>query len=234
MYTCSDSKDCSSANDQKFEKALERLKSIRDGLKGGSRLRGRLDKIITAYGEKNKGGPAIRFGERNLNGEKVILNGGNVHPRFSSNGEGKSVTYTQTVTFNLQTDELDVGVVGHEGQHVSDNADVMSATTWTRRGGFKTNEDLNLTYFQQEDRCLETQLELYRIVNPGASWIEPSGSREIPMYLESWEAVDISNASARPQFVQERMAVGRWRFLKEQYNVTLKNQGERFIKTKRR
>lgn len=206
--------DATDEQKKRFREAFEQLKKVRDSLSEKSKDRQRLNKIIDAYGEEGKGGPKIAFSA------DVGPNRGETGYTYSGR-EGRNVNYTITVRFNDSSD-ISAGLVTHEGQHVSDFQDALSATT-VRNGLFRTPAGLNRSKFEMEDRAFEVQQIVHRKLGVGLRTSD--GNRNFDLYKTSWEIIDGDSVPS----VRAQMLLSRWEYLREgqQYRLTPREPGDR-------
>jgi hypothetical protein len=212
--------DATAEQKKRFREAFDKLKKVRDSLSEKSKDRQKLDKIITAYGEEGKGGPKIAFSA------DVASDHGQTAYTYRG-AEGKNVEYAITVTFNDSSD-IHVGLAAHEGQHVSDFKDALSATM-LRNGLFRTPAGLNRSRFDREDRAYEIQQIVHRELGVGLT--SSDGNRNFDLYKTSWEIIDGEVPSVRAQ-----MLLSRWEYLREgqQYRLTPREPGDRIIRPRPR
>jgi len=116
MYVCADdAKDaeehCTSADDQKFVKALDAMRGNKNMMKG------KTGRALSAYGKLGDAGVTIAAGG----------SGGDTKSYVQGDGSGKyqAVSFV-TIDVNAKGSVLDAAV-GHEGSHVADAQDVVAS-----------------------------------------------------------------------------------------------------------
>jgi RHS repeat-associated protein len=140
MYTCSDSKDCSSDRDKKFEASL-------NGLRGKD---GDVGRAAAAYGAANKdNGVTVGFADLSTKGEN-----GNTVSTIGTDADG-NLRANSAVTINTKISGDDfTATIGHEGSHAADAQDVVkSGISGGLLGGEAIHAGMNITPYQSEQRA---------------------------------------------------------------------------------
>lgn len=137
LYMCKDSKDCSSAADVKFEKALDALRNSSDS---------DVARAAAAYGGVNSdNGVKVGFADLSTKGE----NGSTVSTVGYSNGELRA---NSDVTINSKINgDSYAAAIGHEGSHAADAQDVV-------KSGLTQDSEhiyagMDITHYQSEVRA---------------------------------------------------------------------------------
>jgi RHS repeat-associated protein len=140
MYTCSDSKDCSSDRDKKFEVSLASLRG-KDGDVG---------RAAGAYGDRNKdNGVTVGFADLSTKGEN-----GKTVSTIGTDADG-NLRANSAVTINTKISGDDfTATIGHEGSHAADAQDVVkSGITGGLIAGQEIHAGMNITPYQSEQRA---------------------------------------------------------------------------------
>jgi RHS repeat-associated protein len=124
MYTCSDSKNCSSDADKRFEQqrqaAIKKLADIEKRYGTNSKEYTDAARAVNAYGDPNKdNGVIVNFGSLAAGTQ------GTTSPNFPTTGNN-SVTVTIDLNQNKKDGDL-LLTIAHEGSHVQDNLDYQTA-----------------------------------------------------------------------------------------------------------
>ena len=138
MYVCKDSLDCSSKQDQAFEKTLSSLRNSKDA---------DVARAAGAYGAANSDN-GVSVGFANLSG--AGKNGDTVST-IGAHEDG-SLYAKSDVTINSKASGTDYSVaVGHEGSHIADAQDVVKSGVTEDGSGIHAGQ--NITPYQSEQRA---------------------------------------------------------------------------------
>ena len=140
MYVCKDSADCSSKQDQKFEKSLAGLRNSKNA---------DVARAAGAYGSANdKNGVTVGFADMNKKGED-----GSTTSKLGSLDGGNTPAAISDVTINSKSSGASLdAAIGHEGSHVADAQDVVkSGITADAAGNVVAGTDI--TRYQSEQRA---------------------------------------------------------------------------------
>jgi RHS repeat-associated protein len=138
LYTCTDSKDCSSKKDQALEKTLAGLRNS----KNADVARG-----ANAYGAANSDN-GVSVGFKDLSGSGK---GGDTVSTVGTDADG-NLRANSAITINSKDSGTDFTAdVGHEGSHAADAQDVVKSGL---ENGDKTiHAGMNITPYQSEQRA---------------------------------------------------------------------------------
>ena len=160
MYTCTDSKDCSSKKDQALEKSLAGLRNSKDA---------DVARAANAYGAQNKdNGVSVGFADLSKSGE-----GGNTVSTIGVAADG-SLRANSAITLNSKDGGADFTAdVGHEGSHAADAQDaVKSGLT---EDGQAIHAGMNITPYQSEQRACGVTNSILNSANESRNYVCGSG-----------------------------------------------------------
>ena len=160
LYTCTDSKDCSSKKDQALEKTLAGLRNSKDA---------HVARAANAYGAQNKdNGVSVGFADLSKSGE-----GGITVSTIGVNADG-SLRANSAITLNSKDGGTDFTVdVGHEGSHAADAQDVVKSGL--TEDGQAIHAGMNITPYQSEQRAYGVTNSILNSGNESRPYVCGSG-----------------------------------------------------------
>ncbi len=160
MYTCTDSKDCSSKKDQALEKSLAGLRNSKDA---------DVARAANAYGAQNKdNGVSVGFADLSKSGE-----GGNTVSTIGVAADG-SLRANSAITLNSKDGGTDFTAdVGHEGSHAADAQDVVKSGL--TEDGQAIHAGMNITPYQSEQRAYGVTNSILNSANESRNYVCGSG-----------------------------------------------------------
>jgi RHS repeat-associated protein len=151
LYTCKDSKDCSSDQDKAFEASRQRNLKSKDP---------NVSRAAGAYGEPGKdNGVNVGFADLSKAGE-----GGNTTSTLGEANGDLRANSEVTINSKATGTELDAAV-GHEGSHVADAQDLVKSIKITdlATGAFTVGQDI--TQYASEKRAYQVTDSIFRSAN---------------------------------------------------------------------
>jgi len=140
LYTCTDSKDCSSKKDQALEKSLA-------GLRNSKNADDDVARGANAYGAANADN-GVSVGFKDLSGSGK---GGDTVSTVGTDADG-NLRANSAITINSKDSGTDFTAdVGHEGSHAADAQDVVKSGL--ENGDNTIHAGMNITPYQSEQRA---------------------------------------------------------------------------------
>ena len=160
MYTCTDSKDCSSKKDQALEKSLAGLRNSKDA---------DVARAANAYGAQNKdNGVSVGFADLSKSGK-----GGDTVSTIGVAADG-SLRANSAITLNSKDGGTDFTAdVGHEGSHAADAQDVVRSGL--TEDGQAIHAGMNITPYQSEQRAYGVTNSILNSANESRNYVCGSG-----------------------------------------------------------
>ena len=160
MYTCTDSKDCSSKKDQALEKSLAGLRGSKDA---------DVARAANAYGAQNKDN-GVSVGFKDLSGSGK---GGDTVSTIGVSADG-SLRANSAITLNSKDGGTDFTAdVGHEGSHAADAQDVVRSGL--TEDGQAIHAGMNITPYQSEQRAYGVTNSILNSANESRNYVCGSG-----------------------------------------------------------
>jgi hypothetical protein len=160
LYTCTDSKDCSSKKDQALEKTLAGLRNS----KNADVARG-----ANAYGARNKdNGVSVGFSDLSKSGK-----GGDTVSTIGVDANG-NLRANSAITINSGDSGTNFTAdVGHEGSHAADAQDVVKSGL--TEDGQAIHAGMNITPYQSEQRAYGVTNSILNSANESRNYVCGSG-----------------------------------------------------------
>jgi RHS repeat-associated protein len=160
LYTCTDSKDCSSKKDQAREKTLAGLRNSKDA---------DVARAANAYGAQNKdNGVSVGFADLSKSGK-----GGDTVSTIGVAADG-SLRANSAITLNSKDGGTDFTAdVGHEGSHAADAQDVVRSGL--TEDGQAIHAGMNITPYQSEQRAYGVTNSILNSANESRNYVCGSG-----------------------------------------------------------
>jgi len=161
LYTCTDSKDCSSKKDQALEKTLAGLRNSKDA---------DVARAANAYGAQNKDN-GVSVGFKDLSGAGK---GGDTVSTIGVDSSG-NLRANSAITINSKDSGTDFTAdVGHEGSHAADAQSIVQSGL--TEDGQAIHAGMNITPYQSEQRAYGVTNSIYSSANETRNYACGSGT----------------------------------------------------------
>lgn len=160
LYTCADSKDCSSKKDQALEKSLAGLRNSKNA---------DVARAANAYGAKNTdNGVSVGFADLSKSGK-----GGDTVSTIGVDANG-NLRANSAITLNSKDSGTDFTAdVGHEGSHAADAQEVVKSGL--SEDGQAIHAGMNITPYQSEQRAYGVTNSILNSANESRNYVCGSG-----------------------------------------------------------